>query len=672
MSWIVRLEDQRVLRDPEPPPLAGSGTQPIAVPSPPRIPDLLRLLKDDEARIRRRAALAVGRAGLREGVEPLISLLADGEPEVRQMAAFAIGLIGDASGREPLLRALADPSPLVKGSAAEALGLLGDVAAGPAIGRMASDLVAAAALQQLPAEPYDAARDSAAGALRLACYALVRLKAYDALAAAVFDAAGQPRTQWWPVAYALQRLEDPRALPALLALVTAPHPYTRAFAAKGLGAMRDPAAGAALLPLVDADDKAVVVEAIRSLSRLRDTRAHAALLRIASTTRADPHVRLEAIAALGAAGGERAFATLIDLIGDPNPPIRAAAIQSLAQLDRDGFITILSGLDDDSHWTVRAALASTLGSFPREVGLPRLRGMLADTDARVVAVVLTAVARIAPADASTILVERLKADDPVVRAAAANGLGQLKTATAVGPLTDAYRRSEADTTHVARAAALSALAACGGRSALPVLIEALNDKDWAVRRRVAALLQGLDPATDAASRIRPAPSTRPELYQTPQVLAPPYSTQAYIETSRGTIQLELAMLDAPLTVQNFVRLAREGFFNGIAIHRIVPNFVVQAGDPRGDSEGGPGYSVRDELNQLPYLRGVVGMALDWADTGGSQFFITLSPQPHLDARHTAFGRVVTGMDVVDRLEPWDVIQRVRIWDGEGDAGSAEK
>ena len=112
--------------------------------------------------------------------------------------------------------------------------------------------------------------------------------------------------------------------------------------------------------------------------------------------------------------------------------------------------------------------------------------------------------------------------------------------------------------------------------------------------------------------------------------------------------------------------------NGIAIHRIVPNFVVQAGDPRGDSEGGPGYSVRDELNQLPYLRGVVGMALDWADTGGSQFFITLSPQPHLDARHTAFGRVVTGMDVVDRLEPWDVIQRVRIWDGEGDAGSAEK
>ncbi len=123
------------------------------------------------------------------------------------------------------------------------------------------------------------------------------------------------------------------------------------------------------------------------------------------------------------------------------------------------------------------------------------------------------------------------------------------------------------------------------------------------------------------------------------------------------------MLDAPLTVDNFVTLARKGFFNGVAIHRVVPDFVVQGGDPRGDGEGGPGYSIRDELNQRPYLRGTVGMALDWEDTGGSQFFITHAPQPHLDARYTVFGHVVNGMDVVDRIVPWDVIRRVRIWDG---------
>ena len=91
--------------------------------------------------------------------------------------------------------------------------------------------------------------------------------------------------------------------------------------------------------------------------------------------------------------------------------------------------------------------------------------------------------------------------------------------------------------------------------------------------------------------------------------------------------------------------------------------MVQGGDPRGDGEGGPGYTIRDELNERPYLRGTVGMALDWADTGGSQFFITHSPQPHLDASYTVFGQVIAGMEVVDQLEPWDVIRRVRVWDG---------
>ena len=122
-------------------------------------------------------------------------------------------------------------------------------------------------------------------------------------------------------------------------------------------------------------------------------------------------------------------------------------------------------------------------------------------------------------------------------------------------------------------------------------------------------------------------------------------------------------MDAPLTVQNFMTLARKGFFNGVAIHRVVPDFVVQDGDPRGDGEGGPGYTIRDEINQRPYLRGTVGMALDWEDTGGSQFFVTHSPQPHLDARYTVFGQVVNGMDVVDQILPSDVIRRVRIWDG---------
>jgi cyclophilin family peptidyl-prolyl cis-trans isomerase len=117
-------------------------------------------------------------------------------------------------------------------------------------------------------------------------------------------------------------------------------------------------------------------------------------------------------------------------------------------------------------------------------------------------------------------------------------------------------------------------------------------------------------------------------------------------------------------VENFVNLARKGFYDGQGIHRVVPGFVIQGGDPRGDSEGGAGYTIRDELNERPFLRGTVGMALDWEDTGSSQFFITSSPQPQLEGRYTVFGRVISGMEVVDQIEPWDVIRRVRIWDGD--------
>ena len=141
--------------------------------------------------------------------------------------------------------------------------------------------------------------------------------------------------------------------------------------------------------------------------------------------------------------------------------------------------------------------------------------------------------------------------------------------------------------------------------------------------------------------VRPAAAGRPVADQEWQALVSPrFSPHAYIETDRGVIEIELAILDAPLTVANFVALARRGFFDGIAIHRVVPDFVVQDGDPRGDGEGGPGYTIRDEINMRPYLPGTVGMALDWKDTGGSQFFVTHSPQPHLDGRYTVFGHVV--------------------------------
>jgi cyclophilin family peptidyl-prolyl cis-trans isomerase len=132
-----------------------------------------------------------------------------------------------------------------------------------------------------------------------------------------------------------------------------------------------------------------------------------------------------------------------------------------------------------------------------------------------------------------------------------------------------------------------------------------------------------------------------------------------LRTSKGPIRIRLACREAPLTCLNFLQLADQGYFDGLLFHRVVPDFVVQGGDPRGDGFGGPGYDIRDEINRLRYKRGTVGMALSGPDTGGSQFFIALSEQPHLDGGYTVFGQVVSGDEVLDRIVPGDRIEAVQ-------------
>jgi cyclophilin family peptidyl-prolyl cis-trans isomerase/HEAT repeat protein len=528
--------------------------------------------------------------------------------------------------------------------------------------------VQSGALAQPPGDEDEARRDTPASACRLALYALVRLKAYPQLAAAVLDAGGQPRVRWWPVAFALQRLEDKRALPALLTLAKDENPYTRAFAVKGLAALKDRSALPVLLPLLSSGERNVLVETVRALGRIGDPSAAQPLLRIIADAAADPQVRLEAVGAIGGLHQPEVGDALLDVLADPNPAVRAAALRSLAVFDRDNFMTVLSGLDADPHWNVRATLATVLGTLPVDNALPRLEATMSDADQRVIPFAIAALVKIKAPAAAAMLLEQLKADDPVVRVAAAAGVGELKPADGAAALADAYRFGQRDAMYAARAAALAAIAKYGAAAAVPVLRSAFADKDWAVRVRAVQLLKQLDPAAaaDADAQIRPAPTNVAlDVYTAARLVNPPVSTQVYLDTDRGTIQIELAVNDAPLTVENFISLARKGYFNGLSVHRVVPDFVVQDGDPRGDGEGGPGYSIRDELNERPYLRGTVGMALDpWPDTGGSQYFIAHSPQPHLDAKYTVFGRVIEGMDVVDKIQQWDVIRTVRVWDGQ--------
>ena len=133
---------------------------------------------------------------------------------------------------------------------------------------------------------------------------------------------------------------------------------------------------------------------------------------------------------------------------------------------------------------------------------------------------------------------------------------------------------------------------------------------------------------------------------------------AVLHTTHGPVTMAFYYDVAPNTVSSVLTLAEQGYYDGLTFHRIVPGFVIQGGDPRGDGFGGPGYDLRDEINRLCYERGTVGMALSGPDTGGSQFFIALAPQPHLDGGYTVFGQVVQGDEVLDQIQADDRIERV--------------
>lgn len=156
----------------------------------------------------------------------------------------------------------------------------------------------------------------------------------------------------------------------------------------------------------------------------------------------------------------------------------------------------------------------------------------------------------------------------------------------------------------------------------------------------------------------------PQKWSQPPALEidPAKKYKATISTARGDIVIDLAAEHAPKTVNNFVFLARQGFYDGVLFHRVISNFMVQGGDPTGTGRGGPGYTFEDETrnNPLKHETGVLSMANAGPGTNGSQFFITHAPQPHLNGKHTVFGKVVEGQDVVDAIRQGDKMDKVTI------------
>lgn len=304
--------------------------------------------------------------------------------------------------------------------------------------------------------------------------------------------------------------------------------------------------------------------------------------------------------------------------------------------------------------------------------------------------VLRAFARFKTADLEDVLLEALdnreKEKDLFTRAAAAELLAELPASKKIiNALEAAYEVSLVTDTEYndVQLAILDALYKLDKREGINIFIGAINAQDYLVRKKGFEILADKElqkefPVIETSVR-----NARKEMKdqvlrwggvhtKLGQILNAERdyqraasrkngSIRAVFTTQKGTFTIEFLPEDAPLTVDNFVKLANAKYFDGLEVHRVVPNFVMQDGDPRGDGNGGPGWSIRCEVNMVPYERGAVGMALSGKDTGGSQWFVTHSPQPHLDGGYTVFGKVnETGMKVVDKIVRGDKILTVRI------------
>jgi HEAT repeat protein/cyclophilin family peptidyl-prolyl cis-trans isomerase len=595
--------------------------------------DLGRWLHEDgSAAARAAAAVALGRIQNRGSVPALARALDDRVADVRREAAFALGLVGDSTAAPALERRLAvETEPRTRDALIAALGMAGDKTAGPSLARSLR-----------------AKRPGERGAAALAAARLRDSTLVATLVGATKDASPEVR---WRVAYALGRIGDPAGAPALRTLSSDKIEIVRAMAARGLGDVGDSTAGPRLVSLLGDTAWRVRVNAAHALGALharRDARSLVPLLRDPQ-----PHVRWEAAASLGLVGDSTAISRLQAALDDSATGVIHAAAISMLQIYGERAIPAIAPAIDLLPGYLRSSLVEALGPVSGPLALETLLARARDsTDAPQAAGAASGLAK-RPADAAAsipVLRGLLGSRDFTVVCSAAEALGTLGDSASVPALAGLLQRSGNPEASDVRTSAATALASLKTGPALDALRPARSDPERRVRE-IATTALGLPPDSIAAE---PAPQLRVD----PIPNQPAVS--ATVETSRGTVRIVFDPKAAPRTVENFARLARSGYFDGLVFHRVVPNFVVQDGCPRGDGWGGPGYAIPCEYNALPYETGTVGMALSGKDTGGSQWFITLSPQPRLEGRYTVFGKVATGLDVVERLMPGDRILKISI------------
>jgi cyclophilin family peptidyl-prolyl cis-trans isomerase len=483
-------------------------------------------------------------------------------------------------------------------------------------------------------------------------------------------------------------------------------PIVRANAARVLGVTEDKESYDSLLSKATTDNDARVrVSAIRALASLKDVRAAEPLLKRGQTIaqgnvgERPPELNeiLEIATTLGRLWAQKEDQTAIAWLSKLSEALNHNAPEvelALVRIAPSTYVASFGSADQAKrkvqetillNWRAASGIAAGLGEVAALPDSVRNKAELAATaqsllramlDYRnsgltintLVAVhseyaipdVLRALAAFKPSDLEPVAQAQLKESDIIIRGTAADLLGDLPpSAEITRALAAAWPQAVNDTLNDAALSILDTLGKQKTDAANDVLKEALKSGDLLIRRRAANLLKA-NGAGDFSAQVGTVQTRNTDADYKRALGRIGKSTRAVVTTSKGSFTIDLLPDAAPLTVDNFVQLAQRDYYRNVTIHRVVPNFVIQDGDPRGDGNGGPGYQIRCEINQVLYDRAAVGMALSGKDTGGSQWFVTHSPQPHLDGGYTVFGRVVTGMDVVDKIVRGDVIQSITI------------
>jgi len=624
-----------------------------------------------EPMVRRIAAMAIGRIGDLRGTALLVPMLQDQDSSIHTVAAFALGLLRDTAAVAPLVTRLsAMPAPTLE-TAREIVTALAKIG-GPTASELLARILNNTANLTVTRFPEVLVRQAAIESWRLGESSPTRQ--LIALAQTEDDELR------WRVIFALGQLRPAAAGPALLGALQDKHPLVRMYAAKALTASYVATAGLEPRGVIQlltrgARDESVGVRinALRSLGTYG--RPEIADQIVAELSDPVFNAQVEAAIAMARSGGNLAVAQLSRIVreGKGTFALQQEALLGLARISPDSFRALSGAWTSSARWPERAAAAEGWGWVAPGPDVAHA-DFLADPNGRVAAAALQGWSQAVKGPNPELLAtsrRMLTHPDVGVRTLAAEAIARAPLTSDIAPLTAAYQRGALDSVPDAAIGALLALRTLAGiseeddaevgRSFLALTSRPTNYvvRLWAESAWPAASLRW-----GAAFPIQTGRTMEDYREIARRFIAVPESPEAhphiFIETDqRGVIEVELLGPEAPLTVVNFLSLLDRRFFDRGRWQRVIPELVARDGDPRGDGWGGPGYAIRDEINQRRFDGYVLAMALSGPDTGGSQWLLTLGQQPQLDGRYTIFGRVVGAPTSLLRVTEGDQIRLIR-------------